>query len=583
MHARKTMPHAALAAGTIATFILPAIAGTPAALDRVPTDAPIVFGINNVRSFLADVDQINLMLGQDASPELLMGAMMIRGMEGLNLEGSAALIVHPDMDDEDDIDEETVIAIVPVSDFAALTHGREPANGLVKYPLPENQEGYFRDIGDGFALFGTDAGALNSFDPAKGHHGANNALIGDAGQRIAGDSDIFMYVNLAHMDQALDQAREGMEEQRQMAGMMGGEQAQAGMDAFTAMFESLVEQGQAFTTGVNFDAASGIAFDMGVQFKPMTKSASYLSNAATDANQYLEHIPASDYFIAASMDFSGEGIQMLMNDFMQAAEKQDTAGMLDGFNILALAKNAKGGAQILGTSNPMGMTGLFTNLYGYYESADNNAMMDSMADIYEAADNLDAEGVSVSSSYDSEGTEIDGTKAHAYSMRFSMDQQDMGGGMGGMMNPQMIMQMVFGPNLGPAGYIGEAGDGIVQTHSTDEFAFARAVRAAKGKNTLGALELVQQSASHLQKNTVLELYLGADHTLNTVGPMLMMFGVIPEFDQLAPHAPIAMGFTANGGGATMRTWIPMQVLGTVMELIPQDAMGGQEQDDEMDF
>jgi hypothetical protein len=166
-----------------------------------------------------------------------------------------------------------------------------------------------------------------------------------------------------------------------------------------------------------------------------------------------------------------------------------------------------------------------------------------------------------------------------------MDQQGMGaGGMGGMMNPQMMMQMMFGPNLGPAGYIAEAGDGVVQTHSTDKFALARAVQAAKGKNALGSIELVQQSASMLQDNTVFEMYLGADHTLNTVGPMLMMFGVVPEFEQLPPHAPIAMGFTADGGGATMRTWVPMQVLGTIMELIPQDQMGASDQqDEEMDF
>jgi hypothetical protein len=584
MHARKSTTHA-LAASAIAAFVLPALAGTPDALDRVPSDAPIVVGINNVRSFLADVDQLNLMMGDQANAEMMMGIMMIRGMEGLNLDGSAAMVVHPDMDDEDDIDSETVIAIVPVSDFAALTHGREAVDGLVKYPLPENKDGYFRDIGDGFALFGDDADAIKSFDASKGRMKANESLIGKAGQGIANDSDIFMYVNLAHMDQAIDQAREGMQEQRDMVGMMGGEQAQAGVDAFAAMFESIVEDGQAFTTGINFDATKGIAFDMGIQFKPMTQAASYLNNKGGNANQYLNHIPASDYFVAASMDFSGEGMQQLMHDFMNEAEKQDTAGMLEGFNMLALAKNAKGGAQILGASNPMGMTGLLTNLYAYYESADNDAMIDSMAQIYSSADDVEVEGISIDASFDQNGTDIEGTKAHAYNMRFSMDQQGMGaGGMGGMMNPQMMMQMMFGPNLGPAGYIAEAGDGVVQTHSTDKFALARAVQAAKGKNALGSIELVQQSASMLQDNTVFEMYLGADHTLNTVGPMLMMFGVVPEFEQLPPHAPIAMGFTADGGGATMRTWVPMQVLGTIMELIPQDQMGASDQqDEEMDF
>jgi len=599
MQVRTTRAHAALIFAGITTLSLPAIAGTPAALDRVPTDAPVVVGINDVRALLADMDQLNLMLGENTNAEMMMGIMMIRGMEGLNLDGSAAFVIYPDMDNDDQADmdddadedegndEPTMIAIVPVSDFTALTQGREAVNGLVKYPLPEDQTGYFRDIGDGFALFGDNPEAVLSFDGSKGRAKANDALIGQAGQGIAGASDIFMYVNIAQMRDTISSARDGMQQQGAMIGAMGGQQAESGFDAFLSAFDSVVDDGQAFITGMNFDATAGIAFDMGVQFKPMTKSGGYLQNEAANAHQYLDHIPANEYFIAGSMDFSGKGMQHLINDFMDQAEKNDAQGMLQGLNLLAMAKNAKGGAQVLGASNPMGMTGLLTNLYGYYESSDNDAMLNSIAGIYKSADGIDAEGVTVSSSFDEKGTEIAGTTAHAYRMRFAMDQQGMGGGMGGMMNPQMISQMMFGPNLGPAGYIGEAGAGIVQTHSTDQSVYERAVQAAQGKNTLGALELVKQSASHLQEHTVLEFYLGADHTLNTVGPMLMMFGVIPEFEQLAAHAPIAMGFTADGGGATMRTWIPMQVIGTVMELIPQEAMdgmnGGGQDDEDMDF
>ncbi|MCA9303445.1 MAG: hypothetical protein KC996_04920 [Phycisphaerales bacterium] len=601
MQVRITRAHTALVFAGITTLTLPAIAGTPAAIDRVPTDAPVVFGINNVRSLLADIDQFNLMLGEDANAEMMMGVMMIRGMEGLNLDGSAAFVVYPDMEDDhanlgedddddhdngddegEDHDEPTMIAIVPVSDFAALTHGREPVNGLVSYPLPEDQTGYFRDIGDGFALFGNDPEAVLGFDGSKGRMKANNTLIGQAGQGIAGDSDIFMYVNLAEMGDEIQQAREGMEEQGQMIGAMGGPQAAQGFGSFLSAFDSIVEDGQAFITGVNFDATAGVAFDVGVQFKPMTKSEGYLHNASANARQYLNHIPSGEYFLAGAMDFSGKGVQHLLSDFMDQAEKQDTQGMLKGLNLLGMAKNAKGGAQVLGASNPMGMTGLLTNLYAYYESNDNDAMIDSLAGIYKSADGIDAEGVSISSSFDEKGTDIAGTTAHAYKVRFATEQQDMGG----MMNPQMISQIMFGPNLGPAGYIGEAGGGIIQTHTTDQNAYTRAVQAAQGKNTLGALDLVEQSASHLQDHTVLEFYFGADHTLNTVGPMLMMFGVVPEFEQLAPHAPIAMGFTADGGGATMRTWVPMQVIGSIMELVPEEAMNsinGGGDDDEMDF
>ncbi|MBL4590665.1 MAG: hypothetical protein JKY96_01770, partial [Phycisphaerales bacterium] len=373
-------------------------------------------------------------------------------------------------------------------------------------------------------------------------------------------------------------------------GMMGGEQASQGVDMIANMFETLTEDGQAFTFGMNFDATDGITLDAGMQFKPESRSASYLHNAGVGAGKYLNNVPGGDFFFAAAMDFSGDGIKAFFNEHMEAAKEMDTSGMLGNMNFATLIKDSMGGAQVMGASNPMNMSGLLSTVVSYYETNDADSMIDSIAEMYDSMNNMDTGPLTTTASFDKAGTKLNGSTAHEYNVKFDLDiDQDGGAGFGAMMDPAMIMQGVFGPNKGPSGYIGKAGNGVVQTMNMDQQTYARAVDAANGKNTLGQTLMIRRAADHLQSNTVLELYFGVDHALNSVGPLLMMFGILPEFEQLQSHAPIAMGFTADGGGFTARTWLPMEVIGTAMELIPQEAfgqMGGEYEDDDnegMDF
>ena len=69
---------------------LPAVAGTPAALDRVPTDAQAVIVVPDLGDMLNDINAINAMLGDQGEPMINMVTAMIRGMPGINLEGSMA-------------------------------------------------------------------------------------------------------------------------------------------------------------------------------------------------------------------------------------------------------------------------------------------------------------------------------------------------------------------------------------------------------------------------------------------------------------------------------------------------------------
>ncbi len=589
MHPRIRSTALAASILTISALTLPALAGTPKAIDRIPTSAPVVFGIPNIGSLLSDLDQVNAMLGEGASPEAMMVGMMIRGMEGLDLDGSLAVAIYPDADGGNDIEAMQFYAVVPVSDFGAISQGREAKNGIVDYPLPNEQMGYLRDIGGGFALFGDDADELRVVDASNGRMDANNTLLGSSGQGIASGSDFFVYVNLGEMDDAMGMVTNAMEDQSEMVEMMGGEQAAMGVDMMTGMIESFADDGQSLIFGMNIDVTDGITFDAGMQFKSDSTAASYLMNKGSNASKYLNNIPGGDFFFASTMDFSGEGIESLFNDYMAMAKEMDETGMLENMNLDSLIKDAKGGASVMGASNPMAMTGLLSTIVSYYESDNADSTVDTIAGMYSSMDNIAEGPLTVTSTFDKVGKEINGSTAHAYGVQFDLDMPQGGGGFGSMMSPEMIFQGVFGPNLGPAGNIGKAGNGVVQTMDMDEFTYARAVDAANGKDTLAQNSQIMRASQHLQGNTVFEFYLGADHLLNNVGPSLMMFGVLPEFEQLPAHAPIAMGFTADGGGVSARCWIPMEVIGTVMELMPSGAFDDYEDeeygddDDSMDF
>ncbi len=578
MQVRTQTNKIALCAFTISALTLPALAGTAGVLDRVPADAPVVFGISNVDDFLTDATEINTLLGDEGKAEVTIVAMMLRGMDGLDLNGSAALVVYPDMN-EDDIDDERMFAIIPVTNFDEFSMGREADNGVVPYPLPENGMAYIRDIGNGYALFGEFPEMLRELDTPQGQMKANKALIGASGQSIAENSDLFMYVNFAQLGDAIDEVKNEMQEQGEMVGMMGGQQAQAGFDQFLTIFETIVNDGQSFIAGMSFDATKGVAFDAGVQFKEGSKTASYFNNANADASKYLNNIPNDDYFFAAAYDTSGKGIKKLFADYMQLAQELSPTEFSDFMNFSSIIEHSRGGAQIMPASNPMGMTGLFSTIVSYIDTDDSKSLIDSLGAMYTQLDGQGMDGLSMSSSFDAQGTEIAGSTAHAYNTSFSIDQAMSSTGFGGP-SPQMVMQILFGPNLGPSGYIGASNNGVVQTLSTDQAVYARAVEAANGKNVLGAEAAIQRSAANLQKNTIFEMYFGADHTLNTAGPMMMMFGVIPEFEPLESHAPVALGVSADGGGATVRFWVPMEVIGSVMELIPEDTASNGNWDDD---
>ena len=570
----------ALCCSIPALLALPAIAGTPAALDRVPTDSQVVVVVPQVGSFLNDINAMNAMLGDQGEPMVMMMTSMVRGMPGLNLEGSMATVLSMDHNQGGDPD---MVILMPVSDFDAFTQGRDAVDGLVEFPLGDGQMMYTRDAGGGFAVFGEVAEQVKNYDAQGGNLVAHTAMLGKAGGRIADHNDLFVYVNIQQFDDLIDMGMQEMEAQGEMIEMMGGAEAAQSFDQMLSAMRSISDDAMSFSAGLNFDQELGVSFDFGLQFKDGSSSAGYLNNNG-DAGKYFNNVPNMDYFMAAAYDMSGEGIQRFMGEYTQMIKKMDTSGMMSAMNMDKLMTQLKGGIQVVGASDNI-MGGLLNNTVYYADVENPEAYIDAMRDMTASmgdSPELKEAGMAVDASVDAEPTEINGVKAYGFRMNMDMSQMNGAGAMGAA-NPAMIMQMMFGGS-GPSGYIMQSGEhGLAATMSQSPAMISKVAKAAKGEDTMGAVAALKQTASMLPDNRVMEMYIGADHLANTAGPMAMMFGLIPEFEPIASLPPLGMGLTADGGGMLFRTVVPMQTISKAMSVMEEMGAMQQDQDNQMDF
>lgn len=585
MRTAKTTTLTALASLAVSTAALSAAAGAPNALDHVAPDTDVVIGISNMKDFLADIDQVNRVLGDKGSPELIFVTAMARGLPGVNLDGSAAVIV--DFHDDPEAGEEpTAIALVPVTDFAAFSQQREAQDGIVQLRLPD-AEVYARDVGHGFALVGDNADALRAFTMSDGNMNAHGKRLGGAGNRLVGGSEVSIIMNAVTMRPYLEAAEDGMEEQGQMVGMMGGEQAAQGFEMFTGFASTVINDLQTGALGLTVSDA-GMSYDMALQFTPGSDSAANFAKGG-NTKGLTNHLPSGPYMFAMSLDTSSPAIQKfaaayegMMANLPEEMRNSMSTGQL---SMKQLSELTDGVAFVMGSTPGLMGGGLFANTTQYIKTSKPEAYTNAMLSMMNEIDGQTNQGMTIDTTVAKDAISIDGTSLTSYGMTFKMDpdaMQNMGGGMPGM-DPSMVMGMVFGPSGGPAGYIGEVKNGVIQTMTQGPELTKRALSAASSGKGLGTGERMSRVANALHEDRAAEIYVGVDEILNTVGPMLMMFGAITEFEPLEALDPIALGMTFDNGGLVGRIHVPMSTFETLLKLVPDDNGNGGNNNDGFDF
>lgn len=550
----------AAAAALPLTIALPALAGLPAAIDRVPADAVFVLSIRNIAELKSDLDAVGAKLPplQQALNESPLG--MVLAMPGLNPDASVAACVLGDTFDPAAGDPPMVV-VVPVTDAKGFMQGLglTETGGVWSGDLGGSPT-HMKDIGEGFVAMSQTSETLASFDGKSGKGSAHAKRLGQTGNALADTSDVLFYADLAKLKGVIDQGMAQMKQQMEMVAMMAGPSGEQ-MNQTMAMLESiastLTSEGDLAIMGASITGA-GISFDAGAQFKEGTETYKGLQHKG-DSTAVLSRVPSMPYFMAFGADTSGEFVRRIVTE---AQKMQGQAGSF--FPAEDMMSKLDGMAFVMGTSPAIMAGGLFANSIVFQQTKDATDVIKSMQGGMEKLNGTTVNGMKFATSYKAAEATIAGTPVDAWSLRMSVDPNDPNAMAAQQMSQAMMM--IWGPGMGPSGYIAGTKTGIIQTLSKNTMLIEKAIQVAEAGNGLGADASIKSTASNLPADRAAEMYLGVGEMLKTASGFMAMMGGGAGFTVPDNLPPVGMAITTHGGGAGTRIFLPIEVLSAVADI-----------------
>lgn len=558
------------------TVALPAFAGLPAAIDRLPSDALVVFSIRSVSELKSDLDAMGDKLPplKQALSESPMG--MLLAIPGMNPEGSvAAALVGETLDIGSD--HPPMVAVIPVTDAKKFFEGiGATATGETYTADFDGNPAHLKDIGGGFVAMAPTAELLAAFDGKPGNGAAHTKRLGSAGSSLADTADMLVYADLAKLKPMIDQGVAQMNEQMEMVAMMAGPQGEQ-IKQTGAMLESianlLTSEGDLAIMGTSITGA-GVAMDFGAQFKEGTETYKSLQVKGDSLNS-LTRLPSVPYLFAMGADVSSPTIKTAINELnkMQAQGSSFMPGaeLMDKLDAMSF---------VLGTSPALMGGGLFANSVVFMQSKDATGLLKTSKDVMEKMNNTTNNGMKLATAYKSADATIGGTQVDSWSVRMSVDPNDPNA-----MVAQQSMQamfMIWGPTGGPSGYLAPTKNGVVQTLSKNTVLMEKALQIAGEGNGLGTDKVLLATASQLPKDRSAEMYVGVGEIIKTAAGFAAMMGMSMDFSVPDNLAPVGMSISTNGGAASGRIFVPIEVITTVADIQKQmqGEMGGEVQEEE---
>jgi hypothetical protein len=301
-------------------------------------------------------------------------------------------------------------------------------------------------------------------------------------------------------------------------------------------------------------------------FKPGTEGAGFF-NPGGDSGSLLSKLPQGPFLFAFAMDHSAPMAVATMAWLERSGLMNMQQGMgMGAFNMDDLHENMTGSAGAVYPNSAGFMGGIFANMITYSSSKNPGKLRAAIQEKFGAIQMDDPQvGLSITSSYTPNESQIAGKSADGYTINLNMDA--MAGGMG--FSP---MQMIFGSPNGPAGYIVEANGGVYQSYSRGSTMLTPAV---EGRSSLGEDKAITQVAQNLPKGRYAEFYLGVRPILDQVVPFLGMMGM-GQMDLPEQMPPVGFGVASREGGAVFGSFVPAQTIKSAVQIAMtmQGAMGG---------
>ncbi|MCX5690267.1 MAG: hypothetical protein NTV94_10890 [Planctomycetota bacterium] len=337
-----------------------ALADLPGALDRIPANAPIVIALRDMEGtnakFTKFMESVGFPVPEGEENPMAITKKML-GTAGLNGHGSAAFAIIPGADGKvvmgEDGGEPTVVAIVPVSDFAAFVKalGAEKADAVTTIKF-DNEKGYAKDLGGGYAALSPTAGLLEKFEGKAGASAEHVKALGKNGGSVADSSDMVIIANIPFMQEQLKAAAAKMSEQAEQMAAMAGEQGEGitrNVKIGKMVLNTFARDAQVGVLGFKF-AEKGVSVDLGAQFKEGSEIAKFFA-ASGKASALLGKVPNLPFYFAGAMDMSAPGIKQIMKNLGVLQNEGKKPEEITASTFMNATEKVNGMAFVLGASN----------------------------------------------------------------------------------------------------------------------------------------------------------------------------------------------------------------------------------------
>ncbi len=532
MNHRKTLLSAGLAiAGVVMAMAPVAQAGLPKALDHASPDSAIVIATPKLDQLDANLSQLAAMVGWNEMTTPREGLAAIGLRDGLNMDGSAAIILA-----EANIDEEepAAVVILPISNYDTLLGAfnvNEGVGGAPDSMVIQGETVFARDLGNGFAAFGPIADLVAGVSEHGGNLAAFTQRLGATCLDALDGCDIIVVGNVAKLEPLIDEGLSQIPENQEM-------------QIDEAELEALKDSVDMLAMGLRAGAL-GAGLEFALRFKDETPFAGLMTGKG-DSSKLLKSLPAGQMVAAFAMDYAHPGMKA-MNE-MNMQEQAQMGGNDIGMVLAEAFKTATGNAGVI-QFNPAGLMGggMLANTVVFYETGAPGKLMDAVT---AALDSVAVPGLTMS--VNENATSVDGSKVHEWSADIAPQ---------GMAGAQMMQAstMLFGAQ-GIGGYMAANDNGVYFTMSRNVGLMGSAL-AADGANSLASDAMLRQVADQLPDNRVAEGYLNALPVLQQLMPMAAMMGLPMQGINLPRELP-PVGGSVEADNASLRftAYVPTPVI-----------------------
>ncbi len=554
--------------GLLATIgAAPVRADVSKALEAAPSNAHMVFVIPNLTQLNDKVSGLNRALGLNVAEMdnfLVKMKAEAKAVNGVDDNGSMVIIL-PDVASAmmgGGGAEPPMLMLIPVTDYDAFIGNYQPVtedgNPIATLTMTQGQPAFAKKAGS-HAVLSPLRAVTEAYEPG-GAAGAKAIMtsLGKVGGAAATTAEVVMYFNLAAMsptlspmiDQGVAQANQELDQMAQFGMDPAMIKSQKDMLAMYASIGKMVLRDAAagVATATMTDKGNGITY--AIQFKDGTQLARMFPGGSNGPGKMLADLPDRAYIFAGAMDAKAINLGLISEELVKLIPEgdQQMAMLRESLPMIKQLKGAAGAFYAPQRGGAMGILNVLQVAYVDDTAAYLTATKKQMDQMNGMAVPMGAGGeMKFATTYAENAMEIGGTQVDQYNVTMQFPPE--------IQQQMMPLMMVLGGS-GYGGYIAAKGDAVVTTMVTDPQLITAGLEAIGGGAGLGAdPKLAELRKEALPGALAAEGYFSFAGVGVLANQYLPMFGM-PPINIPADLPPIAFGAVVEGGGASVRYYVP---------------------------